>query len=144
MSRLEGERGPRNRRESVAAFTRLLRDCHTNNSAQLRDDATAVASVTGGGDGLVGNRAVTAESPAAAAATSQATENSSALRRVLVRRDAAEKMVARLMGATEGSYMLSPDLDMSKIRLGREKPKRTPPCGAVRVLTATDSQSTRR
>lgn len=145
MSRLEGERAPRNRRESVAAFTRLLGDCQTNNSAQFRDDAATAttttatdASVAGGGDGLVGGKAVAAGSPSTA-------EKSSTLRGVLVRRDAAEKAVARLMGAAEGSYMLSPDADVSKVRLGREKPTRTsPPCGAVRVVAAADGRSSRR
>ena len=149
MSRLEGERAPRNRHESVAAFTRLLGDCQTNNSAQFRDDAAAAiatattatdASVVGGSDGPGGGGggAVAAGSPSTA-------EKPSTLRGVLVRRDAAEKAVARLMGAAEGSYMLSPDADVSKVRLGREKPTRTSPlCGAVRVVAAADGRSNRR
>lgn len=142
MSRLEGERAPRNRRESVAAYKRLLVDCQTNNSAQLRDDA-ATTIMSGGGAGctisLMGGRAVTAPSAA--------TEEASVLHGVLARREAAKKDFSRLMGTAEGSYMLDPDADMSKIRLGRENSARTstpPTCGVVRVSDTGGRRSNRR
>lgn len=97
MSRLEGERnGPRNRRESIDAFQVMLKDCDTTNSAQLRDDASIPPRYNEG----------TASDRVAVVAT------------VRARRGQAHECVASLMSASQGSYMLSPAADTSKIRLG--------------------------
>lgn len=116
-SRLEGERGPRNRRESIAAFKKMLMSCPTNNSVQFADDGkTAGASRTTTGAGEV----------------KTAKAKDAALRKVLARREEARSVVSRLMGREEGSYMLSRDADGSKILLGRrQEPKSS--VGVVRV-----------
>lgn len=117
MSRLEGERGPRNRRESIAAFQKMLAGCPTNNSVQFADDAcSAGARSTKSGAG----EAKTAE------------VKSATLRKVLARREEAQSVVSTLMGREEGSYMLSRKADASKIFLGRQQEPKSS-VGVVRV-----------
>lgn len=111
MSRLEGERGPQNRRESIAAFRKLLKGCPTNNSVRFADDA-AVAGASRA-RGIVG------------AANPNEAKGDSPLRRVLARRKAAHSTVAGIMGK-EGSYMLGRDTDASKICLGRKQHQAKP------------------
>lgn len=120
MSRLEGNRGVKNRRESIEAFKRLLQDCPTNNSAQFRDDAALEPN--SGIDSSDGGE------PARAKA--------SALQSVLNRRQEAHKAVAEVMSPGRGSYMLGRVADESKILLGRRKPGRTPKVGVVRVAAS--------
>lgn len=116
-SRLEGERGPRNRRESIVAFKNMLVGCPTNNSVQFADDGTGVgASKAKSGTG----EEKTAE------------VKNSPLHKVLARRAKAQSTVSRLMGRKEGSYMLGRDADASKIFLGR-KPEPKSSVGMVRV-----------
>lgn len=117
MSHLEGERGPRDRRESIAAFKTMLVGCPTNNSVQFADDTTtAGASRTNSGAGKAKMTDV----------------KDAALRKVLARREEAQSVVSRHMGRKEGSFMLSREADASKIFLGR---KQEPKCsvGMVRV-----------
>ncbi len=128
MSRLEGERGPQNRRESIAAFRKLLKGCPTNNSVRFADDA-AVAGAS------------RARGIAGAANPNEAKGDDSALRKVLARREAAHSAVAGIMGK-EGSYMLGRDADASKIFLGRKQHQhqhqgKPSSVGVVRVSSAT-------
>lgn len=114
MSRLEGERGPRTRRESIAAFKKMLAGCPTNNSVQFAEDL----------DNSCPGEAQMAEAKDAA------------LRKVLARREEAQSVVSRLLGREDGSYMLSREADTSKIFLGRkQEPKSS--VGVVRVSAAT-------
>lgn len=117
MSRLEGERGPRNRRESIAVFQKMLVDCPVNNSVRFEDEVIAMgASKTRSGAGD--------------AKTTEVKDG--ALRKVLARRKEAQSIVSRLMGKQEGSYMLGRERDTSKIFLGRkQEPKSS--VGRVRV-----------
>lgn len=120
MSRLEGERGPQNRRESIAAYQKMLKGCPTNNSAILGDDdATGV----GGGKG----------SGSAQRVNERDGKKGAELHKVLARREAAHSAVSGLMGTAEGSYMLSRGRDASKISLGRARLAKTLPVGVVRV-----------
>lgn len=116
-SRLEGERGPRNRRESIAAFKKMLAGCPTNNSAQFADESSTAGArrtTSGAGEAKV------------------AKAKSAALRKAIARREEAQSVVSRLMGREEGSYMLSREADGSKVFLGRkQEPK--PSVGVVRV-----------
>jgi len=122
MSRLEGERGPQNRRESIAAFRKLLKGCPTNNSVQFADDAVVAGASRAKGTAGVANR--------------NEAKGDSALRRVLARRQAAHSTVAGMMGK-EGSYMLGRDADASKIFLGRKQDQGKPSSvGVVRVSSA--------
>lgn len=114
MSRLEGEIGPQNRRESITAFKRILQDCPTNNSSQLFSDQLhwrdfpRVQSFKGGSDHSV---------TATAATRSKVVD----LKGVFARRKEAHDVVSKLMSSVQGSYMLSPEADESKILLGRRK-----------------------
>lgn len=118
MSRLEGERGPRNRRESIAAFKKMLVGCPTNNSVQFADGDTSVRASRSNSGG-----------PGEA---KLADVNGATLRKVLARRAEAQSVVSRLMGREEGSYMLSREGEASKILLGRkQEPKSS--VGVVRV-----------
>lgn len=116
MSRLQGNRAPQNRRESIAAFKRILQDCPTNNSSQLYSDALhwrdfprvrSFKSKSGSNDSVT-----------ATAATRKKTVD---LKGVLARRKEAHEVVSKLMSSVHGSYMLSPEADESKILLGRRK-----------------------
>lgn len=120
MSRLEGERGPRNRGESIAAFRRMLGGCATNNSARLADDAAgATTSRDSSSDG---------------AANAKEEAKGAALRKALARRRQAHKVVSELMGTEKGSYMLNRERDISKVFLGRRQEAKVPPSvGVVRV-----------
>lgn len=120
MSRLEGERGPQNRRESIAAYQEMLLGCPTNNSVILGDDAPTSA---GGGKG--GN--------SAERVNERDGNKGDELRKVLARREAAHSAVSGLMGTAEGSYMLSRGRDSSKISLGSTRLTKTLPVGVVRV-----------
>lgn len=120
MSRLEGERGPQNRRESIAAYQKMLIGCPTNNSAILGDDATTGVGCGKGSNGTErGNE--------------RDGKKGAELRKVLARREAAHSAVSGLMGTAEGSYMLSRGRDSSKISLGRTTLTKTLPVGVVRV-----------
>lgn len=118
MSRLEGERGPRNRRESIAAFKKMLVGCPTNNSVQFADADTTAGASRGNSSG--------------AREAKMAEVDGAALRKVLARRAEAQSVVSGLMGREEGSYMLSRERDASKIFLGR-KPEPKSSVGVVRV-----------
>lgn len=118
MSRLEGERGPKNRRESIAAFKKMLKGCTTNNSVRFADDAAGVST--------------SRSSNIAAAATTKEAKGA-ALRKVLARRKEAHRVVSGLMGTEKGSYMLNRERDVSKVCLGRRKEAKSPAVGVVRV-----------
>lgn len=120
MSRLEGERGPKNRGESIEAFKCMLKECQTNNSAQLRDDA--VAAVADYGKGSTGNELAAMEHVAA---------QGTLLRNTLARREEAHSVVAGLMGTAKGAYMLDHEADASKILLGLKRPGKTPAVGRL-------------
>ncbi|CAN0503316.1 unnamed protein product, partial [Ectocarpus sp. 12 AP-2014] len=81
MSRLEGERGPQNRRESIAAYQKMLIGCTTNNSAILGDNASTSA---GGGKGSNGAERVDERDG----------KRGAELRKVLARREAAHSAVS--------------------------------------------------
>lgn len=120
MSRLEGERGPQNRRESMAAFKDMLTGCSTNNSVRFENTAT-VGSRHGGSSSV----------------TDEKEAHGADLRRVRKRREEAQRVVSGLMGTAEGSYMLSLEADSSKICLSRTQSETNPPpVGVVRVSTA--------
>lgn len=116
MSRLEGERGPRNRRESIKAFKKMLDGCPTNNSVQFEDDVVT-----------------TAEASRTKSGAWEATD--AALSKVRARRDEAHSVVARLMGREDGSYMLRREDDTAKIFLGRKQAPKSS-VGVVRVSAA--------
>lgn len=121
MSRLEGERGPMNQRESIAAFRKILGGCATNNSAQLADDAGGAATSRD-------------TSSSAGAANAKEEAKGVTLRKALARRREAHKAVSELMGTDKGSYMLNRERDVSKVFLGRRQEAKGPPSvGVVRV-----------
>lgn len=116
MSRLEGNRGPQNRLENVAMFRRILNVCPAvNNSANLRDDCGGVAVVTDQ------NRVHSSDLVEASGGVKRATvQKAEAIRDVLAERAESHAALVRLMSVTSGSYMLSPEADGVKIRLGRK------------------------
>lgn len=143
MKRLEGNRGPQNRRESIALFKRVLNDCPTaNNSAQFRDencgdyahpesngktDSKNNVSPSSSGDVLVDS------SKQAAIATEQA-QKAAAVRALFAQREKSYQNLARLMGVESGSYMLGPEADHVKTSFGRRGHQyRSSSVGVVRV-----------
>lgn len=120
MSRLEGERGPRNRRESIDAFRKMLGGCTTNNSSQFADENAGAATSTNADTGIAG-------------AVNTKAAKGAALRKVLARRKEAQSVVSGIMGTEEGSYMLNRERDASKVFLGRRQEAKSPLVGVVRV-----------
>lgn len=109
LSRLEGNRGPRNRRESIALFKRVLNNCPTtNNSAQLRDDCIGYTSRRPLDETAKNSRAPVSGGDAAA------------VREVFAEREESQNNLAKLMSVAEVSYMLSPKADGVRILLGRK------------------------
>lgn len=108
MSRLEGNRGPQNRRDSIVMFEKMLEDCSTNNSAYLRDVCVSVKrSSTTCVPGTQEQAAV--KDRANVASTT------------LARRKQARHARARIMSSSQGSYMIGKDKE--KVLLGGEQMK---------------------
>lgn len=143
MSRLEGNRGPQNRRESIALFKRVLGDCPTaNNSAQFRDDICGDGThLENSGNKNSKNKISPSSSQdisvdlskQSTRATAQA-QKAAAVRALFAQREKSYQNLARLMSVESGSYMLGPEADHVKTSFGRQGCQHRPsPVGVVRV-----------